>query len=294
MTWQIAFVIATLMGIARKLLMRRYAQTSKVPTTIPPATSYLFGVLPVALVAGFFVFPHHISWSWWMAVLITILSISMALSSWLGFIAAGRIAVAPQQTIGMLTDISVVLMGWTLLGEKLTTAQFVGGGILLIAATLAIFAPERTKAGDFERLSTKTICIAVAAAILLAIGLVSEKALLGHMEIGGIFLVSWTVQTVSLLLLASKDISKQTINAFRGKEIKWSTFLGLTNGLNGAFYIYAIFHSDNISLITVLGTISLPLTVLGAYIFLHEREHHLFMWLSLAISFIGLIVMAIA
>ncbi len=294
MTWQIAFVIATCMGIARKLFMRRYAQTSKVPATIPPAASYLFGVLPVGLIAGFFIFPHHITWSWWMAVLMAILSVSMALSCWLGFIAAGKIAIAPQQTIGMITEVSVILMGWTLLGEGLTMAQFVGGGILLVAATLAILAPEKTKAGDFERLSTKTIMTAVAAAILLAIALVTEKALLGHMEIGGIFLVSWTIQTLGMLLLASKDISKQTLRTFRGRELKWSTLLGLTNGLNGAFYIYAIYHSDNISLITVLGTVALPLTVLGAYIFLKEREHHLLMWLSLAVSFVGLLVMALA
>lgn len=292
MTWQIAFILSTLLGISRRLFMRRYAQTSKVPATIPPAASYLFGVLPVGLAAGLLIFPHHISWSWWCVLLMVILSISMALANWFGFIAAGRIAIAPQQTIGILTDVFAVLLGWTLLGEGLTTAQFVGGGILLVAATLAIFAPEKTKAGDFERLSTQTLLIAMAAAILLAVGLVTEKALLGHMEIGGIFLVSWTVQTAGMLVLAGKDVSKRTLRDFRGRELKWSTVLGLVNGLNGALYIYAVFHSDNISLITILGAVSMPLTVFAAYLFLHEREHHALMWLSLAISFAGLIVMA--
>ena len=291
MPWQIAFAISTVAGIIRILCLRRYSQTSKVPATIPPAASYLFGVLPIGLVAGLLVFPHHISWSWWVLILMAVLSISMAISNWLGFIAASKIAVAPQETIGMITNVSVVLLGWTLLGERLTLPQFVGGGILLIAAILAIWAPTKTKAGDFERLGTRTVLVAIISALLLGIGLVTEKALLRHMEIGGIFLVSWTVQTFGMLLLASKDISRDSLYIFKGKEFRWSASLGLSNGINGAFYIYALYHSNNISLITALGTVALPLLVLGAFIFLKEREHHIVMWLSLVISFIGLIVM---
>ncbi len=294
MTWQIALTLSVLAGVARMLFTRRYSQTSKIPSTIPPAASFLFGILPIGLIAGLFIFPHAIAWSWWVVFLIAILAAVMAFSNWLGFLAAGKLAIAPQQTISLLTNVSVVVLGWTFLGESLTTAQFVGGGILLVAASLAIMAPTKTKAGDFERIRPKTIIIAVTAAVLLAIGFVTEKALLGHMEIGGIFLISWTTQTIGALLLASKDINRTTLRAFKGREFKWSTFVGVLSGINGAFYIYAIFHSDNVSLISVLSTIALPLTVLGAYIFLREREHHLLMWLSLAISFVGLLVMALA
>lgn len=293
MTWQFALTLSILAGIIRILFMRRFALTSKVPATIPPAASYLFGVLPVGLIAGFFIFPHSVTWSPVVIILMAILSISMALSNWLGFIAAGKIAIAPQQTIGMVTNVTVVLMGWTLLGEGLSLPQFVGGGVLLFAACLAIAAPARTKSGDFERIKTSTLAIAIISALLLAIGLVTEKALMAHMEIGGIFLISWTIQTFGMVVLASKDISRQAWRKFKGKELQASTLLGLANGLNGALYIYAIFHADNISLVTLLGTIALPLTVLGAYIFLKEREHHLVMWLSLAISFVGLIIMSL-
>lgn len=293
MTWQLAFALSMVMGITRKLYLRRYSQTSKVPATIPPAASYLFGVIPVGFVAGFFLLPHHIVWSWWMLLLMTLLSASMSISNWFGFITASRIAVAPQQTIGMLTTVNTILLGWTVLGEGLTPAQFVGGGILLAAAVLAIWAPAKTKSGDFKRMDTVTIWLATVSALLLGVGLVTEKALLGHMEIGGIFFVSWGVQALGMTLLAMKDLSKANWQAFRGRELKASTLLGLTNGLNGALYIYAIYHSDNVSLIAVLGCMALPLTVLGAYIFLGEREHHTMLWLSLIVSFIGLVIMAL-
>lgn len=292
MSWQFALALAIVLGVIRILYMRRYAQTSRVPSTIPPAASYLFGVLPVGLVAGLLVFPHAIEWSWPMLLFMVILSVSMSLSNWLGFIAAGKIAVAPQQTIGMLANVSVVLMGWTFLGEGLTVEQFVGGGILLVAAFLAIWAPVKTKVGDFKRLNSRTLLIAIASAVLLAIGLVTEKKLLEYMDIGGIFLVSWTVQTLGAVVLALKDVTKHSLRAFRGKELSTSVFLGLINGLNGVLYIYTIFHADNISLVTVIGTVSFPLTILGAYLLLHEREHHALMWLSIITASIGLLAMA--
>lgn len=226
--------------------------------------------------------------------LMLLLSISMALSNWLGFITARRLAIAPQQVLGMLTNVVVVVLGWTLLGEVLTTAQFVGGGVLLVAALIAIWAPTKTKVGNFEHISITTVSIALCAAILLAIGLVTEKALLAHTEIGGIFLVSWTAQALGMVLLAHKDIVKYgTKLLLSKKDLRLATIIGVCNGLQGVLYIYAIFHADNISLITLIGTVSLPLTVLAAYIFLREREHHLLMWLSVAISTVGLILMAI-
>lgn len=225
--------------------------------------------------------------------LMAILSVSMALANWLGFITARRLAIAPQQVIGMLTNVAVVILGWTLLGEGLTFVQFVGGGILLIAAFIAIWAPAKTKAGDFEHLQVSTIVIAISAALLLAIGLVTEKALLAHTQIGGIFLISWTAQALGIALLALKDVSRQSLAAFRGEELYTATALGISNGLQGVLYIYTIFHADNISLVTLIGTASMPLTVLAAYVFLHEREHHTLLWLSVGISTIGLLLLAL-
>lgn len=293
MSWQVAFILSVILAVGRLLYTRSYAQRSTVPGTLPPAAGYLFGVLPVGLIAGLLLFPHEIHWSSTMIVVMIVLSASMALANWWGFLVAGRLAIAPQQTIGTLTNISVVIMGWTLLGETLTRAQFVGGGILFIAALLAIWSPVKTGRESFKRMEGKTVALAVGAAIMLAIGLVSEKALLEHMDIGGIFLVSWPIQLIGMLLLASKDVSQKVLHAFKATELRDAVIIGVANGLNGLFYIYAIFYSDNISLITVLGTVIFPLTVLGAYIFLREREHHVLMWLSVAISTVGLLVLAL-
>ncbi|MEJ0073032.1 MAG: hypothetical protein WDN27_03045 [Candidatus Saccharibacteria bacterium] len=114
------------------------------------------------------------------------------------------------------------------------------------------------------------------------------------MQIGGGFLTGWSAQAIAMLLLASKDASRANFRTFKTFEIRWSVLMGLVNGLTGVFYVYAIVHSDNVSLITTLTAISLPLTVFGAYLFLRERENHKLMWVSLGISFVGLLVSTIS
>lgn len=293
MSWQLAISLAILIGVARLIVTRRYAQKSALPANIPPLISYLFGVLPVGIFAALVLFPHEIHWHSTMIVLMAVLSVSMALSNWMGFVVMRKLAIAPGQTIGMLSYVGVVLLGWTLLGEGLTTQQFVGGGILLVAALLAIWAPTKTRLGDFKRISTRTLLIAIGSALLLSIGLVTEKKLLEYTDIGGIFLVSWPIQTLGMLLLAIKDVKRSTLQKLNASELRNSALIGLANGLNGVLYIYAIYHADNISLVTILGTVSFPLTILAAYIFLREREHHRIMWLSLGIALVGLLIMVV-
>lgn len=290
MTWQLALTLMIAANITTTLVRRHYAQKSSVPATFPAAASYLFGVLPVGLIAGFLFFPHSIHWSWWLGLLLAICGASMAVSVSAAFHVSKHLTVVADATIGRVTAITTILLGWLLLGEGLTTPQFIGGIILMIAAILAIWAPAKTSSGSFKHLQTSTVLLALLSCVTLAIGLVSEKAALGHMDIGGIFLVGWTTQALAMVLLAAKDFTRERLHAFYGFEFKWSAMMGLVNGLTGVFYVYAIVHSDNISLITAILPVSLPLTVLGAYIFLHEREHHKIMWASLGVSFVGLVV----
>ncbi len=293
MTWQTAVAISILANVATTLVQRSYSQKSSVPATFPPAASYLFGVVPVGLIAGFFVFPHAITWSWWLVLLLVLQGTSMALAGLWGFQVAKRLNIAQQLTIGRFTQILVIALGWGILGEGLTMPQFIGGTILLISALLAIWAPVKTNGQAQRKLSVSSIALALAASAALAVGLVTEKAILGHMEVGGVFLVGWTVQCLGMLLLAAKDVSRHNLQKLKGYELRSSVLMGVANGLTGVFYVYAMFHSDNISIISAVMSVGLPLSVLGAYIFLHERENHALMWLSLAVSFAGLLVMAL-
>jgi len=293
MPWQIAIAISLVASIATTLVRRHYSQKSNVPAMFPAAASYVFGVLPIGLVAGFLIFPHAIHWSWWLVMLLALEGCAMAIAVSTTFHVAGRLGVAPNQTISQVKSVVVILLGWTILGEGLTKYQLIGGAVLLVAALLAVWAPAKNTTAGAREVHASAVILAVVAAVTMSIGLVTEKAVLGHMQIGGNFLVGWTTQALVMTLLTTRYMNRENLQKFRGREFKWSALMGACNGLTGVFYVYAIVHSNNISLITALLAAGLPLTVFGAYLFLNEREHHKIMWASLGVSFVGLLVTGI-
>lgn len=293
MTWQFAIGLSIVMNAVTNLVQRRYSQKSTAPHTFPPTVSYVFGVLPVGYAAALLFLPHHIYWSRWLVILLVLEGVVMAISNWTGFKASSRLAVAPYQTMGMFSKIVVVLLGWTVLAEKLTMYQFIGATILLTAALLAVWAPTRQIDAAQKQVHLASVALTLISATTLGIGLVTEKAILGHMEIGGGFLVGWSAQAIAMIVLAAKDASPSNLRKFKSYEIKWSVLMGLANGLTGVFYVYAIVHSDNVSLITTITAVALPLTIAGAYFILKEREKLPLVWTSVALSFIGLLVIGI-
>ena len=244
--------------------------------------------------AGFFIFPHVIHWSWWLVLLLALGGCAMAIAEWTGFRAASQLDVTPFQTINRLTGVTAILLGWSVLGEGLGRYQLIGAITILVAALLAIWSPvRRTKLGQIIHLDAHAAALALISAIMLGIALVTEKAVLGHMDIGGGLLVGWGSHALAMIVLAAKDLTRKNRDLFRGYELRWSTLMGVANGLNGVFYVYAVVHADNVSLITALTAVTLPLAVLASYLFLHEREHHFLMWTSLGISFAGLLISAL-
>lgn len=113
------------------------------------------------------------------------------------------------------------------------------------------------------------------------------------MQVGGVLIFGWGSQTTAMFILALKDASRKNLHRFRSYGIKWSALMGLANGITGAFYVYALNKSNNISLITALTAVTLPLIVFGARYLLKERENQKLMWVGLTISFLGLLVTAL-
>ena len=215
----------------------------------------------------------------------------MAISNWISFAAVKRLSVVQFQTINQFYGVVVISLGWLLLKEGLNLFQILGAGLLFMAAMLAIRAPNNT--GANRALHVKSVLLTVAAALTLGVALVIEKAALGHMDIGAYLIFGYTAQTLAMLLLALKDVSKQNLRKFGIHEIKWSAGMGWANAVTGVFYVIAIVNSNNISLVTAIAAISLPLLAFAAYVILRERENRKLLWVGLGLGFIGLIVSAL-
>jgi len=292
MNWQVALVLWYLACVGQALWQRTYAQKSELPETSPPALSYVLAVAPLGIVVGLSS-SHHVDWSGWLLFLLVVEGIFIGAFNWLMFVAIRRLPVATFQLVFQTYAVVTIALGWILLRETLTTPQLAGGVLLLIAAAVATQAPVAAVNGAPKNHHTRAIILTLLAAVTLGIGLVTEKAALQYMDIGAYFIFGFATQTLALIALAGKDMRRKALGRIRQHDLKRSFIMGAFSALVGFFYIYAIQHSNNISLITVLGAFSLPLIVLASYIFLRERENTRRMTIAATLGCLGIIVTAL-
>ena len=69
--------------------------------------------------------------------------------------------------------------------------------------------------------------------------------------------------------------------------------VGMLGIMGGISYLYTVTAVNNISLIVSLNSFVLPLTALGSYWLLHEREDQKKLWGSIALGMVGVIITAL-
>ncbi|HSX45015.1 MAG TPA: EamA family transporter [Candidatus Saccharimonadales bacterium] len=288
MPWQLAITISTLAITATSLIKRHHSQKSLAPASFPPAISFVLGVAPLGIIAGLFL-PHHVHWTGWLVLLLIIIASATAIGNWLAFLAVKQLSATRFTLIARAQSIMIIAMGWLILDERLNIHELIGAIFLITAAVLAIAAPEKLHKSK-QILHSRAIILALVACFFGAVGLVTEKAALGHLEIGAYLMFGYPIQSAGIALLALKDVNKSSLRNLTKTEIKWSSLMGLANGFGGVFYVAALVGSNNISLITAIGAIGLPLLALGARIILKEKENQKLLWASLTLGFIGLLI----
>lgn len=291
--WQIAITLAVVAIVVFNLLQRHYSQHSQLPQTFPPAMLFLLGVWPLGIVVGLST-PHEVNWSPWLIFLLIGGSLMVNISSILGYMAVKHLPLAQFGTINQLGGVFVVILGGLLLSEHLTPAQLVGGVLLIAGAVLAIQAPRAAHKRVHETQYSKAITLTVVGSVFIAIGLVAEKAALNHMDFGAYLIFGYGAQALGLVAIASREASRENLQKISRTDIKPTLIMGLALGITGTSYVASLAGSDNIALVTVIMSCSLPLTVFASYLVLHERDNPKLLYLSLALSFCGLLIVGLS
>lgn len=289
MSWQISIIINFVFAVSNNLWNRIYAQRTKLPSKVPPALSYLMGVMPLGILVGLFSRNIHVDWNSKTILLLITEGAFIGLFNWLAFIAWKTVNVAQFQTVFQLYAITSTLLGWVLLDERLKSIQIVGGVMLIVGALIA------ANSGDKYRLRlnfSKGVVLTASAAVCLGIGLVAEKAALNQMSLGAYFIFGYAAQTIALLVIAQKDLQKLRWRKISSYDLCVTLLLGVLSACVGFFYIYAIKKADNIGLVTMISTFQLPLSVVAGYLILKERENVIKMSLATAVALLGLILMS--
>jgi len=292
--WPFVLTLCFELAVAQALIKRTFAQSNNVPASIPMFLSYLLGVVPVSIVVGLVV-PHSITWNRSSVILLVIEGAFIALYSWFSYRAMKLLPAALFQTIFQLCNVIVILLGWTLLREKLSALQVGGAVLLLCAGLLAIWAPTKAhkqglgKYPDF-RLG---VILTLLSAVTMGIGLVAEKAALNYMDIGAYFIYGFGMQLVFQAIIAYPDLQRVGLKKISKETYRQSIIIGLLSVAIGCTYIYALNAANNISLVTALKAFVLPLTAIAAHKILKEHDDDRLLWTAIAIAVAGLILIAL-
>ncbi len=252
--------------------------------------NYVLGIFPLALVVGLLL-PHHVDWSWWVICLLVIEGFAIGLCNKLFVRAIKRLPISLFQTLNQSGTIFVILGGWVLLGETLSMMQMIGVVFILAAAVLSAFAAKSKKRA--QPIQPGTVKLVIIAAIIMSVGLLTEKAALGHMDIGGYFIFGIGSQALFVTLIALKDMNKKVWKAVTRSDIRNNVVVGMVGVLGGFSYLYTVSAADNIPLVVSLNSFVLPLTALGSYWLLREREDQKKLWGSIALGMIGVCIAAL-
>lgn len=290
MTWQLSIAFFFIFALINTLWSRVYAQKSKLPGKVPPALQYSLGLLPFGIIYALFAGNFHVTWSSSTILYLLLEGLFIGIFNWLAFIAYKRTKVAQYETVLQLYVIVAAALGWLLLHESLSIMQLAGGFLLFIGALIAANTHKEKQATRY-RVSTGVI-LTLLAAVSLGIGLVAEKAALDRMTLSAYFIFGYGAQVLAALIIAAKDIRATPRSLYNRHELFSCLGLGATSAIVGFFYIYALTKSDNIALTTVATTFQLPLTVIGGYVILKEKDKVAQMAIACVVALAGLILCA--
>lgn len=254
------------------------------------AMTNLLGLLPVSFIFGILL-PHSVNWSWTAVGLLLAQGIFIGLYVNIAFRAIKMLPIAHFQTINQSQTLFVIILGSLLLGERLTLLQAIGGVFILGAAYLIAHTVHQHKKRNGH--STAGIWLTLGGSALMAIGLVFEKAALGHMDNGAYYIYGFSAQALVICLLALPHVNRKIINSMTMSDVRNYTAIGVATALTGISYLTALNMADNISRIGTLTAFSLPLTALMSYWLLHERDHAKEVFIAVGLGLIGAIITAI-
>lgn len=287
MNWHISLLLFYLFSVTKSLGQRRYLRKTGLPSSVVAAMNYLLGLWPLAIVVGLML-PHDVNWSWWLVFLLVFEGFAIGLYNKLAFRAIKRLPISHFQTLNQSFNIFVIFGGWILLGEILSVTQLIGVAFIIGAAVLSAFA-ARAK-GRTHKIQPGTTQLVIVAAAILSMGLIAEKAALGHMDIGAYFIFGIGSQAIFATLIALKDVNKKVLATISHSDLRNNIVVGVVSAIAGFLYLYTVSAANNISLIVSLNSFVLPLTALASYWLLHEREDQKRLWGSIALGIVGLCI----
>lgn len=286
--WQILLVLYFIFGTSSYLLRRVLAQKFHDKNRLINASFFIIFLLPAALLLAPF-FPHNLAIGWANLALLVAGSIIWPLFNILAFKANKTVDVGVYTVINNLSPFFTILIALTLLNESLTTQQW-GGILLLILAGLLVALPQLKKN---DKADAYGILLCVLSTAVLGTAVAYEKFMLTRIDLGAYFIYGWGAQILWMAFLARKELKDLPL-LFKDTETRKLTFgYGLTNVLKSTSFILALKSSGSAAIVGAATNFMSVTVIAAAYIFLAERKNIIVKLVSAVVGIAGLFLVTV-
>ncbi len=195
--------------------------------------------------------------------------------------------------MSLLNTLSVVLFAYVFTDETLSIRQWSGALLLLTTILLVAYI---SKKNNKRNLPDKKILLGVGLSVLVALlfgpAILNEKYLIDTLGLETYVLYGWGCQAVSAFILAFYFRDKNRKLKDFEMKIHLNVWLyGLLLVFSGLSFVLSLKNSGSSTLTIVSSSASIVLTVILAYIVLHERKDTFLKLTGLIISFLGLMLL---
>lgn len=277
MTWQIAVLSFLIFGTAGNLLRRYLAVELQEHNRLINACFYV-GIFSFGLFVSRFL-PHNMAIGWENFLFILIGSAMFPIYSIFAFKANEKIDAGLFNIINNITPLVTIAVATVLLNETMTSAQILGGSIIIGSAFLATL----PKLKHHMRANAQGLILAVISVSILGLAIVFEKWMLGRIDMGSYLVYGWGSQALWMVALAWNERGNLKLLA-KPKVRKPVILYVVTNSLKGLSFVSALKLSSNASLISAVTSFLAVSIVISAYFVLGEKEH---LWLKLSAALLG-------
>lgn len=266
------------------LLQRKYAQSSEIPLKLIPAIVFGLIVYPVSLIVAIIWGNFWIHWQWQTVILLLIASISIGAFNVAPFRINKYIDATQYLIISNIYTPVVVLIGVFILHEAFSGKQFIGMILLVIGAILVAAKGFKKSTFKFDKHSIELALLA----ILLGIGLASEKASLSYMSPSTYMVIGYGMQAIVTFFFARSDL--RAIRHINKRSMTELFQLGSARTGHIIGYFMSVALSHNVALIATLTSFRIPIVFVASILVLRERKNLPRKFIGVLVATVGLIL----
>jgi|GEM_PF-6471839 len=162
------------------------------------------------------------------------------------------------------------------------------GVALVVGASIVMVLPDiNLKSAKIDRFSW----LALIGALSLGLGLSIEGRILDEISIADYLFFGWAAQTIGSVLAGAPRIRKASEEIFNRRTLGALFIIGCLRVGIGVSIIYSISKSENAALISAILSAATVTSVLGAYVFLKERDHFTVKIVGTVMSVCGVVIL---